>query len=322
MELAERLRSAPDVRLFRLFCVLNASGYNLECNPAGMHPVRLAIRAALAGWESPVKQRLWTLVQQTHQFAFVYWTLNHGIDDPAALTGRSLTDAFAGSPELAAVFEALAPELDAINRAIFAESPWQGLWAEHRPAHEREAARHRPAGQLAVSAIEDYLRPKSPPKAAVVYVPNLLDSYSTGYAVDTGPVVYVVSGPSDDLNQHIVKHEYAHILVNPLVASQREALDATAHLFPKVADLSNQYLRPYALWAVFVQENLTEAVAIRAGHPDPERLARVMAHNRDTRGLSLVEPFMAPLERFERSGQSAENYLPGMIREVLLDLNP
>ncbi len=61
---------------------------------------------------------------------------------------------------------------------------------------------------------------------------------------------------------------------------------------------------------------------MRADHPDPERLTQRLAHNRDTRGLSLVERFMEPLERFERSGQSGDDYLPAVIREVLLGLRP
>lgn len=58
------------------------------------------------------------------------------------------------------------------------------LWEEYRSVHEAEALAYRDIAAKGIETVKEYLRPKTEPQWSVVFVPNLLDSYSSGYEVD------------------------------------------------------------------------------------------------------------------------------------------
>lgn len=312
-------RAAPDVRIFRLFAALNAAGYDLEGNPKGMHPTRSAVRRALGPWSSPTAEKLKNLVQATHQFVLVFWVLNREADDLTGLPKRSLAEAFGGGPEFAAMAQAIEPVIAEIVTGIMTELPWQGLWEEHFEAHEKEAERYRGPGAVAAAGVRAYMRAERPPTSSVVYVPNLLDSYYTGYGVDTGEENYVVGGPADEVSMAVVEHEYLHGFVNPAVNRETDLLAETSPLMATLFDQANPHLQPYRTWPAFLSENLVEAITHRLDHPGPETLARRIAHSTGVRGLSLVPRLMEPLAEAEGSGAPCEDWLPRVMRRVLLD---
>lgn len=316
-----------DVRVFALFMVLNGAGYDLECGPQGMHPCRIMVREALAGWSSPQKERVRMLLARAHPWLFLVWAMNRDFagvpggkssleDLVAELVGYSQEDPFFS------YITAVLPELEEAVPAALVEVPWQALWRQHKPVHDLQAERHRQAGAKAVDQVLRYLRPRSEPThGAVVYVPNLLDSHFTGYAIKTSKEVFVVGGPTEEVDVSVVQHEFTHLLVNPIVFAQTKLLTDTQHLMTRLADPTNPNLAPYRHWPTFVAENLTEAVSYLVDHPSSEALARRLTHSVNTRGLTLVPAFVEALRRHSEGAAPCEELLPQVLQEVLLAIN-
>jgi len=319
-----------DVRVFALFVVLNGAGYDLECGSKGMHHCRIAVREALAGWSSPRKERVRALLARTHSWPFLLWAVNRefgGLPGGKVPLEGLFAKLFLGcqreDPFVSSLVAAVL-ELDEAAPAALEEVPWQALWAQHRQPHDLQAERYRPAGGEALEQVLRYLRPRNESThGAVVYVPNLLDSHFTGYAVETGEEVFVVGGPDEEEEEEgafveLVQHEFAHIVVNPIVYAQTTLLDDTRHLMARLADPTNPYLAPYAHWPTFVAENLVEAVTYIVNRLTSEVLARCLAHSVNVRGLTLVPAFVEALMPHGDGDAPCEEFLPRVLREVLL----
>ncbi len=313
-----------DVRVFALFVALNGAGYDLESGPEGMHPCRIAVREALTGWSSPLKERVRSLLVRSHPWVFLFWALNRELLGlPGG--GLSLADLEAKFrsyevEEAVPPFAALETELEEVAPAVLRELPWERLWGHHRVVHEIQAERYQLTGPRAVAEVVGYLRPRTEPTHAVVYVPNLLDSYFTGYAVETEKEIFLIGGPSSEVNVALIQHEYAHVVVNPVVYGQQALLKKTRHLMSRLVDPANPHLAPYRHWPTFVAENLVEAVTYLVDRPTSEVLARRLAHSVNIRGLTLVPAFVEALMPHGDGDAPCEEFLPKVLQEVLSKL--
>ncbi len=318
----------PDARVFYLFAALNAGGYDEENNPSGMHPVRVAVRDALAGAAGAVSEKgleaarlLRTMASQMHQFLLLAWVLNRDTQDLTRRVGRELWEVQELAGPGGDAFAGMLKDASAVIAQTMTEAlrqlPLAALWERHLPAHVDEAKACFETGLTAVRQVDDHLRPASRPDVPLVYVPNLLDSYWYGYAVDGGRERYVVAGPSEGPNAMLIRHEYAHLIVNPVVYAQTETLRQTEEHMGRLVDPGDAMLRPYPTWAALVAESLTEAVACLADDPPPESLAKRLAHAVQVRHLPLAERFVESLRRLRSGEEPAESVLPQAVREVL-----
>ena len=322
--MAKGFSAEADVRTFNLFAALNAGGYDFESNRDGMHPIRLAVREALKGIDSPSARGLAEIAAKAHQSILVVWAMNHDAEDPYLQTGIDVEEYYRRQfPEDDPRFDFMKPLFARIPELLTAartELPLRELWEQYRPAHEREAELCREPGARQAAELEAYLRPKAAPAWSLIVVPCFPDSYYCGYSVDAGSATYVVQGPLGRPGSVAVTHEYAHRFVNPIVEAQESLLSETASLLAKYADRSDPMHAPYYHWPVFVSENLVEAVSLRSGSRSPEDYTKLLKHMTDVRHMTLVERFLEPLSRFEKSGQHYEDFFPGMLEEVLRSL--
>ncbi len=323
----------PDRRVFSLFALLNVGGYDDENNPAGMHPVRVAVREALASaaFEKALEpaRLLRTMAAQMHQYLLLAWALNRDPGNWGRCAGRELWEIEELAGPLAGPGGGLAPMLkdasDLIGRTMSeaaGQLPLDALWERHLPTHLAEAEAYSEPGSAAIRQVDGYLRPAQKPDIPVVFVPNLLDSYWVGYAVDSGQARYVVGSPSDRPNVGLIRHEYAHLTVNRIVFAQTDLLERTQDQMGRFAPPDDPLLRPYPAWPMLVAESLAEAVNCLADDPAPDRLAERVAHAAEVRHLRLVEPFVEALRRVRGAapnadGGPAETFLPRAMEQAL-----
>jgi hypothetical protein len=298
-----------------------------------MHPVRLAVRGALAAAASAdaleTARLLCSVATQMHQYVLLAWVLNRDARDPTLCVGRELweieelTGAVAGTG--ADQFSNMLKDASAFIASIMVQAleqlPLARLWEDHLPAHIHETEACFGDGLAAVQGVDGYLHPQSKLAVPLVYVPNLLDSYWCGYAVDAGQVRYVVGGPSNSLSAGLIRHEYAHLIVNPIVYAQAETLNETEQYMGRYAAEGDPLLRPYPTWPMLVAESLVEAVAMLADAPGPDRLADRVDHAVCVRHLRLAQDFVEELARVGRTEECAESFLPHVIRRVLESLD-
>ncbi len=322
--MAKGFNAAPDERVFKLFAALNAAGYDDEWNSGGMHPVRQEVRQRLKGYSPPWLPKLREVLSQTHQWTLLFWVLNHDKDDQTVCVGQDLENYIKtnwepvdDNDQRSVWFKQFLSGLPDLMCSIMSDPLLTQLWEEYRSPHEAEALAYREIAARGIETLEAYLRPKTEPHWSVVFVPNLLDSYATGYEVDAANVVYVVQGPSQSRGPGAVIHEYCHKLVNPVVNAQADLLRETAHLLTKYANADDPMHRPYFQWGTFVAENLVEAVTLRTRRSEPEVYEGTLRHIVEVRHLMLVEKFLDPLVEFEDSGAHYEDFFPEMLCRVI-----
>jgi hypothetical protein len=252
--------------------------------------------------------------------------MNHDADDPQVCTGVDVEEhyrrLFPGA-EANSRFAFMKPMFSVIPQMLMSvqrELPLKDLWKQHRPQHQAEAELCREPGARRAERLEAYLHPALLPAWSLTVAPTFLDSYYTAYGVDAGDVTYVVQGPMGKPGSVAVTHEYAHRFVNPVVDAQGTLLSETSHLLRKYANPEDPMHAPYYHWPIFVSENLVEAVSLRSMDRSPEDYASLLGHMEDVRHMTLVERFLEPLSRFEKSGQHYEDFFPGMLQEVLRSL--
>lgn len=277
-----------DERLFTIMAALNATGYDDENNPAGMHPVRVAVRKELAARSIPSRDRL-RVQLLAHPSKYVQWVLCRsefpGLE--RAVEGWWIE----GVPPL------LFWGLDGALREFYVQGDIAALWQQHRSAYAAEAARYEAQAGPAVRQVLDYMRVQNPPTDHVVVLPNLLDAYWRGYGPRVGNISYVVVGPADRPNLGEVQHEAMHPILNPLVDANLDAVT------PAARDRLFSILRPrmpdsYPTWESILRESAIRAVEARL--LEPASRAGYIAQQEQA-GFLLVRPLAEHLPEYEQS---------------------
>jgi hypothetical protein len=70
----------------------------------------------------------------------------------------------------------------------------------------------------------------------IVIVPNFLDAYNRGYGPKIEKTAFVIYGPLIDESFRLIRHEFLHSIVKPLVLKKRN--------FPKKIKKFSKYNQP------------------------------------------------------------------------------
>jgi hypothetical protein len=292
-----------DERLFTLMAALNATGYDDENNPAGMHPVRRAVRAELAGRDlsslASLRPRL-RLCRLIHESQCIHWLLQRG--GPPDFE-RQAEGWWVNAPGF------LFLGLDGALSDFYREAGIAELWQRHRPAYEAEIARYQGLLAPSLETTLAYLRMSPPPTGQVVMLPNLLDAYWRGYGPAVGATSYIVSGPAEQPNLGLLQHEFMHPLLNPLVDANLDVIkpDQARSLF---ARLKGQVSRGYRSWDGILRESVIRAVEVRLA--EPAEREQLLATEED-QGFWLVRPLAQQLEAYEQRDQRLPDYMPAWL---------
>lgn len=303
---AAPVRIVADERLFTFMAALNAAGYDDENNVLGMHPVRQAVRADLAGLYLPSLDRLRPRLQMCrliHESQCLHWLLQRG-----------------GPPDFARQAEGWWPDvpaflflgMDTALRDFYLEAGIARLWQNHQPAYAAEIARYQALLEPSLQVTQDYLGVSASSIGTVVMLPNLSDAYWRGYGLAVGDTSYIVSGPAETPNIGLLQHEYLHPIINPLVDANLTAIDPaqSRRLF---AALRGGVARGYGSWEAILHESVIRAVQVRLAAP-AEREWQL--EKEESAGFWLVRPLAQQLEDYEAGDVSLAEYMPTLLAAV------
>jgi hypothetical protein len=303
---AELVSLQADERLFTLMAALNAAGYDDENNEAGMHPVRLAVRAELARKTLRSLDRLrlhLRICRLIHESQCIHWLLQRGGPPDFA---RQADGWWVKAPAL------LFLGMDDALADFYVEAGIGALWQRYQPDYDAEIARYQALLEPSLQATLAYLRLSPPAASRVVMLPNLLDAYWRGYGPAVGETSYIVSGPAEQPNVGLVQHEFMHPLLNPLVDANLDAIEPAQarRLFDR---LKGQVARGYQSWEGILHESVIRAVEVRLAAP-AER-AWILA-NEEAQGFWLVRPLAQQLEAYEAGDLSLPEYMPAWLASL------
>ncbi len=318
--MVHRIELRADERIFTLFCALNATGYDKKGRLPFYHPTRRRVRAELRQADAAIvkEMRSWFKEHRAHPCYYASYVLS--LSDLPELRETPRTQSLLRVKEFEPLERVMVGFAECLSK-FYQAADVPLLWHKYRPAYLAEIEAWRPWMAAAIAQVDAYLRLGTSRDRRVVFIPNLLMPYLSGYGPWIGDTVYVVSGPTTTLLRPIaatflVQHEYTHSTINPLVALNQALVDRLAPLFAIVE--SELKRRGHGCCEAMVIESLLLAVGIRLSVGSKWLRRQALSHQLGE-GYILVGHFMRGLERFEQGTQTIAEFVPQMLRSVDVD---
>lgn len=321
---AHTISVEEDARIFTVFALLNAAGYNDENASTGMHPVRVQVRNALAHQLTPSFAAELKQFYSDHPKAtpFDYAVVAMATDGPPDFRPTSeWTSELANVPEFASL-----AGLHALLPRFYVEARIPILYAEVRPSYVAYIGAYDTAVRKETTAVLSYLRVGPNTRLAggagehkgARVIPNLLESYEKAFSFVLDDRFISVEGPQHTIGYN--PHEFVHSVTNPLSydrrygGMQQKAKGLLAVGRSKLGDLPSTR----ALDAFF-DENLVRAISIRYLRTgDAERNKKLDAEMMEEwrSGWILERYFYDELGRFERTHMSLAEWYRGALQQL------
>ncbi len=308
---------SEDVRLFTAYAMMNAAGNGGEWRTAGMDPIRIQLRADLAGcldtaFQSKIRafNRSHGRVLETYEAALLTagppdfgWSYNR------QNTGEIAEIAFADS-----TFPALLAEF--YRTANVAQ-----LWKEYRPLIQAKNDEYRPFADKAMDDIISYCRLDSnyfysdSRMIHFEFMP-LLPYFISMTAWVNGQVYFIVGPQEERPDQSIFYYLLLNRVTFPLARKDSEDVQRLAGLFDAVK--SKIEIRE-GNWRRLVAECFSEAMDIRLqkrlyGLDDSTVQTSLAAEYKY--GYILCPAIYGELGKYESSGISISEYFPRILRSI------
>ncbi len=321
------IKFQEDIRVFTVMAAINAAGFDYEARGREMSDFRRSLREHLAQKLEPALLARMQAFYEEH--AEVVSRRDQHIDY------TSLALILSGPPE----FSLSMPEADmpgqtwrvrgfqTILKEFFESAQVEQLWAQHKPRYTAELSGYLPVLRQAIRETLRYFR--VPTRVMldrqIILIPDLLNAAEIVNARNLERIYYIVVGPTADPsnNLELIKHEYLHSLIDPLVEKYgyrllkyRKLIDlaeAQPHLR---SDLQDRFL-------LVVTESLIEALQLRMREPDKEEIDRGLV-KLFRKGLVFAPYFHRSLIEYEKNDLVAlpsylefifQNFEDGAIRK-------
>ncbi len=296
--------------LFTVMAAINAAGYDAELSSPSNHPLRAAIRQAVAAKNPECLEDLRKFYQQ------------HRLDNDTATLGQYISFALAvdGAPDFsfkgrtvdmppdAQEVAGIAPLLERFAREV----DIQDLWKRSQKAIEQYVAFYHTPVSRAILQANGYLRQMTSGfqgSRFQIYV-ELLAAPNQVQTRSYGRNYYVVVTPSSELRVNEVRHAYLYYLLDPLATLNGETLDRKKGLIDHVG-------RARALAEPFKQDflllttgSLVKAVEARLDKK-PELVNEALLQ-----GYILAPYFAEQLPLYEKQEQSMRFYYADMVKAI------
>jgi len=320
-QIKERVKLVEDPTVFTLFALLNVAGYDDENREAGMHPVRLRIRAEIDTLISPeFKARLREFydLHRAQASPWTYCVVAKSSSGPPDFAPDSVwTKELAGKGEFNGM-----EKVHALLREFHRKIPVDRLYGEVRKDYGdyirvyRKAVHTEVAAALAYCRVQNVSELTGPGQGRLcVVIPNLLDSYRRATSFTLEDTLYAVEGPQERVGYN--PHEFLHAVTNPAVYAQdltgksekaRPVLEAL-----RTTNAEGDFRSPAAL----LDESLVRALSLRYGFPNAtpeERTALEADMLKEYRaGYVLERYFWETLADYEKTTQTLRQYYPVML---------
>jgi tetratricopeptide (TPR) repeat protein len=296
--------------LFTVMAAINAAGYDAELASPSNHPLRKAVRDAVAARHPdclPELKKFYLLHRldndtQTLSQYISYALAVDGLPD-FALKGRAVD-----MPPDAQELEGLGPLLERFSK----EADIPDLWRQSQPAIEQYVAfYHGPVSQ-AILQVNGYLRQMTSGFQGAhfqIYV-ELLAAPNQVQTRSYGRQFFVVVSPSAELRVPEIRHGYLYYLLDPLATINQEILERKKGLIDHVGRaraLAQQFKSDFLL---LTTGSLVKAVEARLDKK-PEQVNEALRE-----GYILAPYFAEQLPRYEKQEQAMRFYYPEMVQAI------
>ena len=307
---AQQAQLDANQTLFNVMVAINAAGYDADADSPNNHPLRKAVREAVA------KQNLSTVAELKKFFAAHRkkdWTgdLSQYISFALAVDG---TDQYKWRFKLEEIPpDALSLEgFGALMTRFHQQAQLDELWKQVKPVHEQALERfHDPITNVLQQAT-GYLRVPATGNAArrfYVYV-DLMAAPNNIQARSYGDDFYVILTSSPETHAEEVRHSYIGFLVDPLATRHADKIEKKRPLI----DLAQAApLLPEAYKSDFLlltTKCLTRAVEARLA---PASKREAMVAQALAEGYILTPYFAEALVLYEKQEQAMRFHYPDMI---------
>ena len=305
-----QLDSSP--ALFTVLAAINAAGYDADLASSSNHPLRHAVRQALAQRTIPVLEELRSFYRE-HQLREAaaelsqYISFALSVTDPPGFAFKYRTVDL--PPDVARL-----RELPKLLKTFYAQAGIEELWKQAQPAFDEAIARYHEPVLRAVLEVNTYLR--NPTSGAFgrrfqVYI-DLLGAphqiHTRFYADDC----YIVLTPSPEPQINDIRHAYLRYLLDPMALRHGEAVLKRKALLDYVQAapaLGDHYKSDFLLLAT---ESLIRAIESRlARRGGPQMVEEALRE-----GLVLAPHFAEQLPAYEKQEQSMRMYFPELIESI------
>ena len=304
----------PDQQLFATMCALDAAGFAADESTLAEMPSRLALRESMLKMQGPATEAL---------RAFYH---DHQLADPGETLSRYITFSLVVGPPPRFDFQVdhdlLPPDVIAIDGfreilpAFYEEARLDLQWAKVQPEYERAAAAYQTPVRKIVYVTNAYLRELLKPvydRTFTVYVEPLVGS-RTNFR-NNGDHYAIVVGTPAQIPIEPIQHAYLHFMLDPLPLRYRKQLEAKRALLLIAAQaprLPEEYRDDFL---ALVDECFVKSVELRLRRIPPAQLESALT-DADQSGFTLVRPFVAQLQKFEKAEPAMSYYFPDLIAAI------
>lgn len=194
----------PDKKLFTIFLMINAAGYDYENNPKGMHPLRMDFRdkAAALISENKIFSDAVAIIKKIPLSPDDYVRLANFIMMPKLVRASNQTK------KLLSQFDKMV-KLPVINK----------LFNQYCEALSNISDYSKNVFSLHLRPVLDFFHLKSSVKNNIRIHLNLLESYSRGtnYYTPEGSYISASLDLQDCISWPTVRHEFMHILLKKII---------------------------------------------------------------------------------------------------------
>ena len=292
-----KIESTFDKRIFTFYAALNATGYDLENNKEGMHPLRLTVRKYIL--EKDLNLKKLEKVFSDHHKEFYWelrlWTLCHS--NPPDYDETSPVWRVKIPPNTIKGFK---DSMVAFYHNADIDSNYKFFEKEYRPL----TVKLRKLGGTGIKEALNFLKLKDLKSIKkVIIIPNLLDGYGVGIGPTVEDISYCIIGPRKSDNGYLraIQHEFLHAIINPLTENLEEIK-------------ALHKINPRTNWKSKIREYLIRSICIVLNYN------KVADQNKKTfhlekDGFEDIDFFVEKMKLLDKYNGSFE----GFLSKVLLD---
>lgn len=273
--------------IFYLFSFLNLTGYDEENNPGGMHPLRKIIRKRL---KNTLKINRYSslkyFLSKKHQGQFVVWLLWRKYE-----AGELFNTFLKKDLPLFRKFDGLFQKFVDIEEKSL-------LWSEAKKFYFKEKEKRYQKIIRELNNLMEILNIDFNVLNLnkIIVVPNFLDAYNRGYGPKIGKTAFIVYGPLKNKKFSLLRHEFLHSVVKPLITNNSIFLKKTEKLL-KRQPISTRFKKiGYSNWPVIIEEHIVRAFDIKTSQLNSKEKIKLLKREKG-KGFIYIEKIYANLKK-------------------------
>lgn len=308
---------SEDVRVFTAYAMMNAAGNGGEWRAAGMDPIRIQLRADLAGRLDTAFQAKIKAFNRSHGRileAYEAALLTSGPPDFRWSYNPKNTGEIAEAVSIDSTFPSLLAE-------FYKQANVAQLWDEYRPLIQAKNNQYKPFADKAMDDVLSYCRLdtdyfySNSRRIHFEFMPLL--PYFTSMTAWVNGEIYMIVGPQVEKPDQSI---FYYILLNrvtiPLIRNDHEDVQPLAGLFDAVKSKIDVQR---GNWNRLVAQCFAEAMDVRLEkklYDLDDSTVQASLITEYKYGFILCPTIYSDLEKYEHSGLSFSEYFPRILKSI------